>query len=57
MDKGIISVLSVITDEEKQILDGRTVIDRSLYMDGSSDMITGLWKCSRICLCGLALSA
>ena len=41
MDKGIISVLSVITDEEKQILDGRTVIDRSLYMDGSRDMISG----------------
>lgn len=41
MDEKILSILSVVTDEEKQILDGRTMIDRSLYMDGSRDMITG----------------
>ena len=41
MDEKILSMLSVVTDEEQQILDGRTMIDRSLYMDGSRDMITG----------------
>ena len=41
MDKQILSILSAITHEEQQILDGRTKIDRSLYMDGSRDMITG----------------
>ena len=41
MDDKILSILSAVTDEEEQILHGRTAIDRSLYMDGSSDMITG----------------
>ena len=41
MDEKILSMLSVVTDEEQQILDGRTMIDRSLYMDGRRDMITG----------------
>ena len=41
MDEKILSMLSVVTDEEQQILDGRMMIDRSLYMDGSRDMITG----------------
>lgn len=41
MDEKILSILAAVTDEEKQILDGRTTIDRSLYMDGSRDMITG----------------
>jgi len=41
MDKRIIEILSVITDEEKQILSGNTHIDRSLYMDGTRDVISG----------------
>ena len=41
MDQRIIDILSVITDEEKEILSGKTVIDRSIYMDGSRDVING----------------
>ena len=41
MDTRIIEILSVITDEEKQILSGDTHIDRSLYMDGTHDVING----------------
>lgn len=41
MDTRIIEILSVITDEEKQILSGNARIDRSLYMDGTRDVISG----------------
>ena len=41
IDNSILEKLSVLTEEEQSILDGRTVIDRSLYMDGSRDVITG----------------
>ena len=41
MDQKIMEILSPITQEERQILSGRTVIDRSLYMDGSRDVING----------------
>lgn len=41
MDERIIEILSVITDEEQQILSGNTRIDRSLYMDGTRDVISG----------------
>ena len=37
----ILKRLSEISQEEREILSGRTVIDRSLYMDGSRDVITG----------------
>jgi len=37
----ILETLSSITQEEQAILQGRTVVDRSLYMDGSVDVITG----------------
>ena len=39
MTSEIIKVLSRITPEEREILDGRTDIDRNLYMDGSDDII------------------
>ena len=39
MTSEIIKVLSHITPEEREILAGRTDIDRSLYMDGSDDII------------------
>jgi len=41
MDARILQKLSAITREEKALLAGETAIDRSLYMDGSRDMITG----------------
>ncbi len=41
MQKTIIDRLSEITREEKEILDGRKTIDRSIYMDGSRDVISG----------------
>ena len=41
MDQSILDRLSGITEEEKEILAGRSHIDRSLYMDGSRDMISG----------------
>ena len=41
IDKGVLDKLSVLTREEQAILDGRGGIDRSLYMDGSRDVITG----------------
>ena len=41
IDRSIMEKLSVLTEEERAILDGRGVIDRSLYMDGSRDVITG----------------
>lgn len=41
VDAGILEKLSALTQEETLILAGRTAIDRSLYMDGSRDVITG----------------
>ena len=42
MDERILSRLGVITEEEEQLLSGRTSIDRSIYMnDGTIDVITG----------------
>lgn len=41
MDPSIIRRLSRVTREEREILDGRSHIDRSLYMDGSRDVISG----------------
>ena len=41
MDPSIIRRLSRVTQEEREILDGRSHIDRSLYMDGSRDVISG----------------
>ena len=41
MNETIIEKLSVITEEERRILAGGTAIDRSLYMDGSRDVISG----------------
>ena len=41
MDAGVLQKLSRISAEEKEILGGRSHIDRSLYMDGSRDVISG----------------
>ena len=41
MDQKIMEILSPITQEEQKFLSGQTVIDRSLYMDGSRDVING----------------
>ena len=41
MHKTILETLSRITPEEKAILEGQSHINRSLYMDGSRDVITG----------------
>ena len=42
MDERILARLGVVTNEETQILLGRTSIDRSIYMnDGSLDVISG----------------
>ena len=41
MDAGILQKLSKISAEEKEILGGRCHIDRSIYMDGSHDVVTG----------------
>ncbi|MBR2806969.1 MAG: helix-turn-helix domain-containing protein [Oscillospiraceae bacterium] len=41
MNPEILKKLSQITEEEQEILDGRSDIDRSLYMDGSRDVISG----------------
>lgn len=41
MNEAIITTLSRITDEERAILSGRRSIDRSIYMDGSRDVISG----------------
>lgn len=41
MNASIIRRLSRVTQEEREILDGRSHIDRSLYMDGSRDVISG----------------
>lgn len=37
----ILSALSVITEEEQSFLSGSQTIDRSLYMEGSGDVISG----------------
>ena len=41
MNDKIIARLSRITGEEREILSGRRSIDRSIYMDGSRDVISG----------------
>ena len=41
MNPMIVDRISVITGEERAILNGRKSIDRSLYMDGSRDVISG----------------
>ena len=41
MDERIISVLSRITDEEREILEGDGSIDRDLYMRSAQDVING----------------
>lgn len=41
MQKSIIDRLSSISEEESEILGGRKTIDRSIYMDGSRDVISG----------------
>ena len=41
MHEELLEKLSVITEEEKKILNGEARIDRSLYMDGSRDVISG----------------
>lgn len=41
MNGEILRRLSVITPEERDILNGRREVDRGLYMDGSRDVISG----------------
>lgn len=41
MQQSILDRLSAVTGEEREILSGRMAIDRSLYMDGSRDVISG----------------
>ena len=41
MDQEILQHFSEITEEEKQFLSGGRQIDRTLYMDGSRDVISG----------------
>ncbi len=41
MNEEILAKLSAITPEEAEILQGQTRVDRTLYMDGSRDVITG----------------
>ncbi|MBR2583530.1 MAG: helix-turn-helix domain-containing protein [Oscillospiraceae bacterium] len=41
MDSSILERLSRVTEEEQRILSGGGSIDRSLYMDGSRDVISG----------------
>ena len=41
MNDRIVERLSAVTEEEREILEGRSHIDRSLYMDGSRDVISG----------------
>ena len=41
MQQSILDKLSAVTGEEREILSGRMAIDRSLYMDGSRDVISG----------------
>lgn len=39
MDQTLLAQLQAVTAEEQAILDGRTTIDRGLYMDGTRDVI------------------
>lgn len=50
MNPLILKRLSAVTEEEREILGGRKDIDRSIYMDGSRDVISGekLLKPSRL---------
>lgn len=41
LNQTVLDALSVITEEERILLEGSTKIDRSLYMDGSCDVISG----------------
>ncbi len=41
IDERILQTLGLVTDEEQRLLQGSDTIDRSLYMDGSRDVITG----------------
>ena len=41
MTDRILSRLSGITEEEREILNGRSQIDRSIYMDGSREVVSG----------------
>ena len=41
MNDALLKKLSVITEEEREILTGEMRIDRSLYMDGTRDVISG----------------
>ena len=41
LNEALLKKLSAVTDEEKKILSGETQIDRSLYMDGAHDVISG----------------
>ena len=41
MNPEIVKRLSVITDEERNILSGQTRIDRNIYMSGNRDIISG----------------
>lgn len=40
VDPAILNILSVITKEEQQILSGKSTIDRSIYTDGKTDVIS-----------------
>ena len=41
MNAALLEKLSAITAEEQRILRGERTIDRSIYMDGSRDVISG----------------
>ncbi len=41
VNEALLKKLSTVTDEEKKILAGERQIDRSLYMDGTRDVISG----------------
>lgn len=41
LDERILQTLGIVTDEEQRLLQGNDCIDRSLYMSGSLDVITG----------------
>ena len=41
MNRELLKKLSAITDEERKLLSGENRIDRSLYMDGTHDIISG----------------
>ncbi len=41
MNDALLKKLSAVTEEERKILAGETQIDRSIYMDGTRDVISG----------------